>query len=52
MTKKTFIKLAEVIAGIKDDKERKQISLFIGRICADSNGNFRWDKWYKACNVE
>jgi hypothetical protein len=51
MTKKHFIKLAEAIATITDDRQRHEVANLIGSVCAESNDLFNWYTWLVACNI-
>jgi len=51
MSKKHFNALAEAIACISDDGERKRTAELVGSVCAGCNGRFDWGRWYRACGV-
>ena len=51
MTKKHFAALASAVNQITDEGERMFAAEVIGRVCADSNKNFNWVLWKKACGV-
>lgn len=51
MSRKDFIKLAAAIANISNDEERINTATLVGRVCEESNKNFDWSRWNKACRV-
>ena len=51
MTKKDYVLLAQVIACIKDEKERRKQAQAVGDVCAADNPRFDWVRWNNVCNV-
>jgi len=52
MTKKHFERLAACIKDIEDDYSREELCHEVGKVCADLNQRFDWDKWEEACGCK
>ena len=49
MTKKDFVDIAEAIASIEDEKQRREVAIKIGRVCLSCNHRFDVYEFYTAC---
>jgi len=52
MTKKEFVKIAEAIASIEDEKQRREVAVKIGKVCYSTNPRFDVLKFYTACGCK
>lgn len=51
MTKKSFLEIARAISRVKQWAIRVQLANDIGRIFAQSNPRFDWNRWLEACRA-
>lgn len=52
LTKKDFVELAKIIAGITDIDDRTKAARLISALCIRSNPRFDEVKFLKACGVD
>jgi len=51
MSKKHFVRMAAIIAGIKDPVERNRIAREFAALCASTNPNFNRSRFLDACDA-
>ena len=52
MSRKDFILLAEYIAGIKDEEQRRTAAMAVSAACKVSSSTFDTGKFLRACKVD
>ena len=52
MSRKDYIRLADVLKKISNLDERKQVAREIAETCAEDNRRFDYLRFYRACGVE
>jgi hypothetical protein len=51
MSRRHFAKIAEIIARIEDEQERKRVAHEMAEVCRSENSRFDSARFYSACKI-